>query len=179
MSEPISITAGDTVAWTTPLEAYPAPVWTLKYAFRNSAAGFDVVSSAAGAEHSVSLSANTTKTYKPGVYHYQAYVVNEAGDRHTVGTGALTVKADLASAASFDGRTHARRTLDAIEATLEGRATADQLKFEIAGRKLERTPIGELLRFRDLYRAEVLREEAAERIAKGLGNRNPILVRFR
>lgn len=59
------------------------------------------------------------------------------------------------------GESHAQRVLAAIEAVLERRATVDQQSYGIEGRSLARMPIGDLLRFRDRYRAEVAAERAA------------------
>lgn len=51
----------------------------------------------------------------------------------------------------IDNSTHYERTLQAIEAVIEKRATIDQQKYEINGRSLERMTIDDLLKLRDYY----------------------------
>jgi hypothetical protein len=93
-----------------------------------------------------------------------------------VGTGTLSVRPSFAVAT--DGRTHARKVLDAIEAVIEGRATSEVAEYQIAGRELRYIPIPELLQLRDKYRGEVLREDAASRAARGLPDPRRVFVRF-
>jgi hypothetical protein len=103
--------------------------------------------------------------------------VSLGGEVHTVATGKITVLASFASA-TLDNRSQAQRTLDSINATIEGRASIDQQKIEIGGRLLWRTPIPELLVLRDRYAAMVNNEKAADDIANGRGNRKRFFVRF-
>ena len=87
--------------------------------------------------------------------------VNTAASSATPSLYDATVKADLAAiSTSQDLRSHARKTLDAIEATIEGRASLDQERYRINNRELYRTPLETLKKLRDQYRAEVSREEA-------------------
>jgi hypothetical protein len=67
------------------------------------------------------------------------------------------------ASAGFDGSTHAQRTLAAIEAVLEKRATRDQEKYSINNRELSRTPISDLLLLRDRYKTQVRMELKAKR----------------
>lgn len=176
MSEPTTIHAGDTWEWTRDESDYPAGTWTLTYYLRNASAAYNVVATADGTTHSVSVPAATTAAYKPGRYDWIARVT--AGtDSFTVGTGSLTVLPNLGATGAQDGRTYARRVLDAIEAVLEGRASHDQASYSIGNRSLSRMSIAELMTFRDKFKAEVLKEERAARIAAGLGV-GKIQVRF-
>jgi len=68
--------------------------------------------------------------------------------------------------------------LDAIEAVIENRATLDQESYQIGGRSLKRMPIADLMRLRQLYRAEVAGEEAAAKLAAGLGTARKVQVRL-
>ena len=78
----------------------------------------------------------------------------------------------------YDNRSHVKKVLDALEATLENKASQDQLSYSIAGRSLSRLSPTELIQWRDRYREEYNREVQAERIAQGLGNSNKIRVRM-
>jgi hypothetical protein len=60
-------------------------------------------------------------------------------------------------------RTHAQIALANIEAVLAKRSTQDQERYTINNRELWRTPLGDLLKLRDYYRAEVRREKQAQR----------------
>jgi len=73
---------------------------------------------------------------------------------------------------------HAKTMLDAIEAVLEGRIDSDVESYSIAGRQITKIPITELLTIREKYKAEVKKEEDADNLALGLGNKKKIQVRF-
>ncbi|MBA4281561.1 hypothetical protein, partial [Ralstonia sp.] len=76
-------------------------------------------------------------------------------------------------ATAIDARTHAEKTLTAIEAYLERGDTHAAAQYEIAGRSLRRHSIPDLLVLRDRYRYEVQRERHAQ--SAGMGR---VLVRF-
>jgi hypothetical protein len=63
-----------------------------------------------------------------------------------------------------DHSSHAERMLAAVEATLEGRATSDQLSVTVAGRSLAKHSIDDLLRLRRLYAQEVQASRGAAAI---------------
>lgn len=173
-TEPSSIVAGDTAKWTRTLADYPADDgWSLGYEAVNAGTRLAFQATADGADHAIVLSATTTATYAPGAYDWRARVTKGA-EVFTVGTGRLQVLA--AFDAAIDARSHARRTLEAIEATIEGRASSSTGEYEVAGRKLKYIPIADLLVLRDRYRREVASEDAAAGVGKGLSGR--IQVRF-
>jgi hypothetical protein len=175
--EPSSVNAGDTWRWTRSLADYPASAgWALSYTLINASAKITVNASASGDDHAVTVAAATTAGYAAGTYDWRARV-SKAGEVYTVGEGRLTVR-NAFSAATFDARTHARKTLDAIEAVIEGRASSSTAEYTIAGRSLKHIPVADLLALRDKYRAEVLREDAAAAVAAGLPDRRRVFVRF-
>ena len=79
----------------------------------------------------------------------------------------------------FDGRSHAQKVLDAIEATMEGRATKSQAIMQINNRQIQYLKPEELIKWRSFYKAEVAREKTAEKVAQGEDPGNRILTRFR
>lgn len=174
---PDSLIAGDTWAWTRDLSDYPAGTWTLTYYFENKDGTFNVVAAASGITHSVSIAATITSGYAAGRYRWRARATN-GGNAYTVENGFVDVIFDPAAAGKRDVRSHARRVLEAIEATIEGRASNDQLAMTINGRSISRTPIAELLVARDKYKGEVASEESAARVAAGLGSKRRTFVRF-
>lgn len=180
-TEPAELRAGDTWEWRREDLAadYPASAWTLTYRFKNAAGGFEVIAAADGDAFAVTVAAATTAAYAAGTYAWAAQVVSGA-TKKTVDSGTFKVLPNLfagqATAAS-DQRTHARKTLEAVEAVIEGRASLDQEEFQIGGRMLKRMPIADLLRFRAFYKGEVDREQAAEALANGMGVARKIQVR--
>lgn len=170
---PAELTAGDLWQWTRDLEDYPAGTWTLTYYFLNGEEKFSAAGTADGTTHSFSIAAATSADYKPGNYKYFGRVVNGSAS-YTVEEGWIEVLRNPAAAGNFDARSWARRTLDAIEATLEGKASSDQLAMSINGRSISKIPPRELMDWRDRLRAEVREEDQADNA--GLG-RN-IRVRF-
>jgi hypothetical protein len=176
-NEPSDVIAGRTWKWTRDLSDYPAGTWTLTYYFKNAVSNFAIVATAAGTTHSVSVAKATTAGYRPGLYDWQA-IADNGTESYVADSGQLTVAQDFATAGNYDRRTHARKVLDAIEATLERRATSDQLSMSLGNRSISRIAPEELRALRDRYRQEVRAEERAERIANGGSVNNSVRVRF-
>lgn len=177
--EPALIVAGDTITWQSSLSEFPASDgWVLHYRLINSTHKYDIDCSAAGDNHLASVAAAVSATWAAGYYSWTAYVT-KADARYTIGNGTLMIKADLAAAAAgVDTRSHAVRTLEAIEAVIEGRATQAHQEYAILGRQMKFIPIAELLVLRDRYRSEVASEQAAERAAAGLPSQRNVRVRL-
>lgn len=179
---PAALYVGDTLDFTSSgLTDYPASQgWTLKVRLAPRAAGttIDLTASADGDDHHFAVAASSTAGYVAGWYTYTAYA-EKASERYTVQRGQIQVKpASAAIAAGTDTRSHARKVLDAIEAVIEGRATVDQQEYAIGNRSLKRMEISELLKLRQVYRNEVAGEEAADRLAAGLGTARKVQVRL-
>lgn len=173
MNIPASLIAGDTWEWSAGYGDYPAGTWAATAYFENSSEAFSVSSTADGTEHLFAAAAAATDDFKAGRYFVQVRVVS-GSESYTVESGWCYVKTDPASSVKVDHRSWARRTLEAVEAFLEGNATTAQQSMSIAGRSISRWPISELMQFRNELRAEVRTEEQGS--AAGLG-RN-IKVRY-
>lgn len=172
---PESITAGTTLAFSLALTAYPAPDWSLTLVLRGGQS-IDLSSVPDAALHTFAVSAADTGAWLPGDYWYSLRATRGA-DVHEIDSGSLTVKPDLTALTEvYDGRVHAERVLESIEAVIEGRASKDQDSYRINNRELRRTPISQLLKLRDIYRNEVRRLKAARQGRNTLGR--PILARF-
>lgn len=180
VTEPLYVRAGDTIAWTREHPDYPAGTWTLKYRLINAAARIDITAAADGTTHSVSEAAAATAAWPPGEYIWQAYVESGAV-RYTVGTGTLTIKPNLAAAASgFDARSPARRALDDLRAALATwLASRGQVQeYSIAGRVMKYASAADIQARIQLLEREVAREAAAEKLAAGLNPPRRVLVRY-
>jgi hypothetical protein len=175
-SEPAIINAGNTAKWLKSLPEYPASAgWVLSYELVNAAQRIAFSSSAVADDHLVIVPATTTADWVAGTYDWRA-LATLAAEVYTVGQGRIEIAP--AFGAAVDARSQARRTLEAIEATLEGRASSATAEYQIAGRALKYIPIPELLTLRDRYRRDVKAEDDAAAVASGLGARGRIFVRF-
>lgn len=175
------LTAGDTLDFETSVPDYPASDgWTLKYRLAPRAAGtaIDITASASGSDFLVQAAASTTASWATGFYTWTAFV-EQGAERYTVGRGQLEIRAASSTlAAAYDGRSHARKVLDAIEAAIEGRASQTQLEYTINGRSIKFMKPEDLMKQRQIYRNEVAGEEAADRLAAGLGTARKVQVRL-
>lgn len=180
-TEPTLVTAGDSINWQRQdlTDYLPADGWALSYVLINSAAKITINASTSGAGYAVAVTAATSAAWTAGVYAWQAYVTNSGtSQRVKVGAGHMEVLPNFAALTTYDARSHAKKVLDAIEAVIEGRASVDQESYAIMGRQLKRTPMADLLKLRDRYRAIYLGEVNAENSKNGKGRKNIIKVRF-
>lgn len=166
--------AGDSLHWTETLTDFTG--WTLTYHLT----GPQVISFSAtevSSVFTVDVNSATTAGWTVGDYTW-AKIATSGTEREALDNGTLEILADPTTASSGDVRTHARITLDAIEAVIETRATKDQDSYTINGRSLNRTPIPDLLLMRDRYKALVIGEERRERALRGEATSARIEVRF-
>lgn len=179
-SEPSQIRAGETLQFTKTLDDYLASDgWSIDYCFRgNQATAINFSSSADGKAHAINVPFATTTEWVAGTYTGVGTVTNGT-TKKSVWTGTLKVLPNLAAMeAGTDTRTQARRTLDNINAVLEGRATSTILKSEIEGTNIERIPMTDLIKLKDRYEIIVRNEEAGERVSQGLAIGRTIYTRF-
>lgn len=178
-TEPTAARAGDTWRWSRSLSDYPADIWTLTYTLFNAASKISITASADGADHLVDVAPATTADYPAGAYDWVSHV-SDGTDRFQVGAGSMSVLPDLSAVSSYDGRSHARKMLDAIDALLEGRATSGQIDLVTASSEHEsitkRPDL--LLKMRQHYAAAVANEEQAAAIARGDNLGRIVQVRF-
>lgn len=194
--EPNEIIIGDTITWkrrsvqavsendngiieTTDIKASDG--WALKFVAvgKNGAITINAAADDENADDfKFTATAAQTGAYVAGDYQWQI-VATKTTTRYTIATGICTVTDNIAGrSAAYDNRSHAKKVLDAIEAVIEGRATADQQSYTIAGRSLTRTPLQDLMRLRAMYKAEYDAEVATANIAAGLSGKNKIFTRF-
>lgn len=158
--------AGDTWQWTRELADYPAGTWTATAYFENKDGSFEVTATADGVTHDFLIAATATTGYKPGRYGWRLRVT-DGSTVTTVESGIVEVLVDPAKAGNSDTRSWARRTLEAVEAFLEGNASTAQQSMSIQGRSLSRWSLAELTQFRDQLRAEVRTEEKGAQAGLG------------
>lgn len=157
---PAKVSAGLTFDHLATLTAFPAPDWSLSLLLRGPST-IDIPATVEGGQHRFRALPVDSAAWVPGVYRYAIRAVRE-GEILLVEDGTVQVLPDINTMA--DGTvvlSHARIVLANINAVLEKRATQDQQKYVINNRELWRTPIADLLKLRDVYLAEVRREDAA------------------
>jgi hypothetical protein len=119
---------------------------------------------------SITLSTTTSATLSPGRFGWALRAV-KSGFRDTLDFGQFDCLPDPASGTA-DRRSHAQRALALIEAAIEGRASATDLKFTFAdGRSIERMSHSELLKMRAEYAGIVAREQRGARSGASSGQR--------
>lgn len=178
---PAIITAGDTLAWTRSLPDYPASDgWTIGYRLINASAKIDITGSASGQDHAVSITATTSAAYAAGDYVYQEYV-SKAGERHTTGTGAITIKPDLAAkSAAFEARGTWTKALADLRAALATWVTSNGAvaEYEIAGRRMKFTTAEDIRKRIVIAEHEAAREKADDKAASGQDLGRQVYLRF-
>ena len=116
----------------------------------------------------------TDTNWEPGSYDVQGVVTN-GSFRETVEVTKVQILPDLSVTA--DSSSHVKNVLDAIEATILGAASKEQESYEVAGRSLKYKTLDELLKLREVYKAEWASEQKAADLAQGVFS-NTIKVRF-
>lgn len=182
---------GDSYEFTTVVPDYPASDgWTLAHVLRARVSGdaITITAVASGDDYLTTVLAATSAGWDAGDYTVTAQVSNVGLERHTLDAVALsdgrlasnliTILANPSEGEAFDDRSHARKTLDALNAMIEGRATKAQQRYTIKDRELWLIEPEQLIKFRQYYAALVLNEEAAARRAAGLPDGRTSYVRF-
>jgi len=165
--EPDSFFAGDSLTWKISDGDYKASDgWTLEYILLNSTSKITITTSASGDDHLVEVAKATTANYTAGTYDWRAYFY-DADERYEYKVGTMVVKADWTTASTLDTRSHAKTMLDALEATLQGKATQDQEEIKIGDREIKRMSHKQLIEARNFYKEEYQREQDAEAIDNG------------
>lgn len=165
MSEPTSIIAGDTVAWTKTLDDYPAPTWTLTYRLVKDGKSFEIVAAASGTDHAVSVLPAVSGAWAPGEYRWVA-LVSDGTNRYTADEGIVTIRPDPAGA-EYDPRNADEVMLANIEAYLRDPNNLAAASYSIGGRSLSRHSLSELHTLRSKLQMAV----------KSAKNSNPINLR--
>ena len=189
MNIPTTIRAGDTVKWRddATVDTFGNEIksseWTLKYYLRTNTAseGATSTGSAYGTGWEFTLAASTTADFDAGNWFWQAIATKDS-EVITLGNGTLTVEAALSysgTPGAFDGRTQAKKDLDAVQAAI--RAIVDGgvvQEYRIGTRNLKKYDLPDLIQLEGKLKAEVKREQQAELMANGLGNPRNMFVRF-
>ncbi len=179
MNIPTNITAGFTLEWNEAPAGYPSDQYTLHATFilvSNASESATVTATADGTGYRFTVPAATTAGWSAGQYRVFIYAVQGA-NKYEVGRGYVTVAPDPFTSTG-DTRDHIRKMLDAIEATLEGRAGQEYASMTIDGYSVTQMSPDELLKLRAYYRNELRKAENLDRIASGKSPKNKVLIKF-
>jgi hypothetical protein len=178
--EPKKFAIGTTLKFKRSLPNYLPSTWTLSYALVMTGQQITFTASDNGdGTHLVNVDEATTAAWAAGIYRWQSYIT-DGTDKFAVNTGTIELTSDFdASTSGFDDRAHVKKVLDALEATILGKASKDQAFYMIAGRQISRTPVEDLIRWRNLYKSEYSRLQQEEDLARGLSGQHKIRTRFR
>ena len=177
-TEPQTIRAGDTVTWEKTLADYPASEFTLSYRLINGANFIDIPTIADGSSHLVEIAASTSDDYVAGQYTWFSFVTKGL-ERFTLAKGVMTILPDPATATDF--RTDAKIILDSLTAAYKSyvESKGHVQSYSIAGRAMTFKSAEEILKQISYWKTQVSAEEAADKIAQGLGTGRKILTRFK
>lgn len=189
---PSKITAGDKVTWRDrsisgidsdtgkPITYTPA-THSLQYVIKGpDSDSLTLAAVVDGQEWVTTIAAAQSAQLSAGLYFWSAGVIDGSGDRVTIQTGQIKVAVNLATiAAPYDGRSNSRKMLEAVDAAIQARLSGGAVdSYTIKGRDASRTPIPDLIRLRDLLKAEVAREDQAAKVAQGDVAPGKLFVRF-
>jgi len=180
---PSILYAGDKLEFTESDSDYKASDgWTLKYKLINASTSItDITSTADGDDHKFSIPSTTSANWTVGKYRFVRYAEKGATYEH-LDRGNVEVKPDFVALSTYDFRSHALTTLEALEAAIERRATKEQMSIAIgvrgSSRQLQYLTMDELIRARNYYQSLVDREAQEDLIAQGKSPGNKILLQF-
>lgn len=178
-SVPAVFVKGDTVKFNITDSDYPASEGALGFFFVNADGSFtETTSTADGDTHNIVISATDSGLVTAGTFSYQGrYTHTATSEETTIREGTTTVKPEFTDTA-YDNRSTVKTTLDALEATIQGKASGDQASMSIAGRSIARYSPEELLVWLDKYKRMYQDELAEEALAAGMANPRKVRIRF-
>lgn len=193
MAIPSVIPAGVDVSWTDAEttdnfgNALTSADYNLRYYFRHSTAGqgANILAVADGSGWRTELTSLQTTNWTPGNDWYFQAVLSKIGadDMYEYSRGQIKVNESLVYIGSnpdaFDGRSQARKDLDAVEAAIRSIATGGLVsEYRIGNRNLKRYSMAELIQLKHELKSIVNREDRAKLMASGLGDPHNLYVRF-
>jgi hypothetical protein len=186
MKIPSSIRAGDTARWRElPFqgnlgEQITSATHSLTFYIRGQAGQGATVAGTADAE---GWAFAFTPEVAPGAYFWQAVAVEaDSGEQTTAGAGQLKIDPSLSytgTPGEFDGRSQARKDLDACQAAIRALVSGGAVaEYTIGNRRLKKMELSDLMALESKLKADVVREEQAMMIANGMGDPRKLYVRF-
>jgi len=177
-----NLSAGDSASWRDDpwfSPQYGARLtsvdWVLSYQLRG-ASQLALAGVPDGEGWRTSIATADSAQLTAGAYVWGAYL-SRAGERVTIGSGNLSVVADLAALTEpMDARSLAERALADCEKALASYSKTK--KYAIGSRQSEYYDPVQLMALRDFWQKRVNNERARSAVANGRTNPRKLLVRF-
>ena len=190
MPIPKQVRAGDLIQWrdNSTVDVFGEPIsspdWTVTYYLRTntSSEGATVCSTVYTDGWQFSIASATSAAFDVGDWYFQAVADKSGAEKQTIFTGRFEVLAALSysgTPAAYDGRSQVNKDLDLVEAAIRALLNNGVVQeYKIGNRTAKKYDLSELLVLKAALKAELVREQAAEKIANGLGNPRAVHVRF-
>ena len=190
MPIPKQVRAGDLIQWrdNSTVDVFGEPIsspdWTVTYYLRTntSSEGATVSSTVYTDGWQFSIASATSAAFDVGDWYFQAVADKSGAEKQTIFTGRFEVLAALSysgTPAAYDGRSQVNKDLDLVEAAIRALLNNGVVQeYKIGNRTAKKYDLSELLVLKAALKAELVREQAAEKIANGLGNPRAVQVRF-
>ena len=190
MPIPKQVRAGDLIQWrdNSTVDVFGEPIsspdWTVTYYLRTntSSEGSTVSSTAYTDGWQFSIASSTSTNFDVGNWYFQAVADKSGAEKQTIFTGRFEVLAALSysgTPSAYDGRSQVNKDLDLVEAAIRALLNNGVIQeYKIGSRTAKKYDLSELLVLKAALKAELVREQAAEKIANGLGNPRAVHVRF-
>ncbi len=161
---PKKFTVGDTLSWEENWSDYPATIYTLTLVLISESGKNVFTATSDGDSHKFTVDASGLTA---GRYDFQLKAIGD-GFRSAIDRGFVTVLADLAVADNFDGRDWLDKSIEALEASIEGRASYVQLRQEFDGRSVENMSQLDQMDLLDRFYKKRAARKRGQRVKKGL-----------
>ena len=190
MPIPKQVRAGDLIQWrdNSTVDVFGEPIsspdWTVTYYLRTntSSEGATVSSTAYTDGWQFSIASATSANFDAGDWYFQAVADKSGAEKQTIFTGRFEVLAALSysgTPAAYDGRSQVNKDLDLVESAIRALLNNGVVQeYKIGNRTAKKYDLSELLVLKAALKAELVREQKAEKIANGLGNPHAVHVRF-
>lgn len=181
--EPKELMIGDRWAWKrTDLGAdYSPALYTLTYEavkYGEDETSLTITAAASGTDYVVEVASATTDDYVAGTYAWSSFITRDAdSERLRLSRGTWLLVKDVADDTS-DPRSFNQRMLEALEATIEGRASKSHSAYSIEGRSVTRLAPEELERWRGIYQHRVSVERNTDRVRAGKASAFHVHMKF-
>jgi len=176
--EPDTASAGDRWVWRRDdlASAYPIADYELFYRFTSQSDSDDVQEAfaiEADETYYIEIESGDSEIFSAETYAWEAVIIRSSdATEAVVDRGYLDVSATSTSS-------HTLRVLNAIRATIEGTASEEHERVEIAGRALWRRSISELTELEAIYARRWASEKKAIDRAAGRAAGKRVLVKMR
>lgn len=177
-AEPETLIKGTTCKWKKTYDDFPtSELWAVTWYLNGSETTLTVAGTIVGTEYQFAVTDADTAALAVGSYRWQTQAVL-GGETYPVQENSLLVSPGFDGLGATDWRTHCQKTLEALEATIEGRASDAQKRVRLGDREIEHMSAAELIQWRKLYQAECSYEASADDVAAGKGTGRKIKTRF-